>query len=291
MISNSDGDVKTMKRDVASAQIGRALAVLFMALGLYSCQKVVSVDLNQSSPQIVIQGQVSDQGGLDSVIINMTGDYFTPSISFPPVTGATVVISEDAGEVDTLREIGSGKYYSPNPKGIPGTTYAMTVLANGKEYNAVSQMPQRVKIDSFYATSGESPFGRRTFYNFTVKFKDPPELGNYYRIVPHADFIPADSLFGDNGGIFLYDDEYTSGNEVTFQFRLGGTLSRGDTIGVDLLCIDHATYEYFRTLRTTIQTDRSPTSLAPANPTSNINNGALGYFSAYTIDSRKTVLK
>ncbi len=265
--------------------------VLLLTFGFYSCQKVVSVDLNQSNPQIVIVGLVADQGGTDSVTVDMTGDYFTPTLNFPPVTGATVVISDDAGSADTMREVDNGVYYSTNPQGVPGRTYAMKVIANGKNYEAVSTMPQKVDIDSFYAVKSTGLFGRRSDYDFYVTFKDPPQLGNYYRIVPHADFIPADSLYGDGGGIFLYDDEYTTGNEVSYRFRLGGTIVPGDTIGVDLLCIDRATYEYLRTLRTTIQTDRSPTSLAPANPNTNISNGALGYFSAYTIDSKTLVVK
>ena len=267
------------------------LLVVLLASGFYSCQKVVSVDLNQSNPQIVIVGLVADQGGTDSVLVNMTGDYFTPTLNFPAVTGANVVISDNVGNTDTLKEADAGVYYSPDPRGVPGRTYTMNVIVNGTVYDAVSSMPQKVGIDSFYAVKSNGPFGRRSGYQFYVRFKDPPQLGNYYRIVPHADFIPADSLFGDSGGIFLYDDEYTTGNEVSFEFRLGGTIVPGDTIGVDLLCIDKATYEYLRTLRTTIQTDRSPTSLAPSNPSTNISNGALGYFSAYTIDSRTLVVK
>ena len=280
-----------MKQQSVLTRQWRILVVLFLTSGFYSCQKVVSVDLNQSNPQIVIEGLVTDQRGTDSVVVNMTGDYFTPTLNFPPVTGATVVISDDAGNMDTLKGVKNGVYYSSNPQGIPGRTYAMKVIANGKEYDAVSSMPQKVNIDSFYAVKATGPFGRRSGYDFYVIFKDPPQLGNYYQIVPHANFIPADSLYGDSGGIFLYDNEYTTGNEVSYRFRLGGTIVPGDTIGVDLLCIDKATYEYLQTLRTTIQTDRSPTSLAPSNPSTNISNGALGYFSAYTIDSKTLIVK
>lgn len=271
----------------------RCAFILFLLLvsSLSSCQKVVSIDLNQANPQIVIEGLVSDKVGIDSVTVNMTGDYFTPSLDFPPVAGATVIIADNAGNTDTLREAASGVYYSSNPQGIPGRTYSLKVIANGKEYDALSSMPQKVNIDSFYAVKSTDPFGGEARYDFYVNFKDPPQQGNYYQIVPHANFIPLDSLNGEGGGIHIYDDEFINGNEVSYQFRIGGHVDAGDTISVDLLCIDKAVYEYLRTLRTTIETDRSPTSLAPANPNTNLTNGSLGYFSAYTIDSKTLVIK
>lgn len=264
--------------------------ILFLFPLLSSCQKVVSVDLNQTNPQIVIEGLVNDQGGIDSVTVNMTGDYFTPLLKFPPVIGAAVIISDNAGEINTLNEVQGGIYYSSNPKGISGMTYSLKVIANGKEYDAVSSMPQKVNIDSFYAVKTTNPFGGESGYDFYVTFKDPPQQGNYYRIVPHDNAIPLDSLNGEGGGIHIYDDEFINGNEVSYQFRIGGHVNVGDTVSVDLLCIDKNVYEYLRTLRTTIETDRSPTSLAPANPNTNLTNGSLGYFSAYTIDSRAIII-
>jgi hypothetical protein len=59
---------------------------------------------------------------------------------------------------------------------------------------------------------------------------------------------------------------------------------------VSLLSIDKATYDYFRTLSNILASDRSPTSLSPANPSTNIHGGALGYFAAYAIDTKKIVL-
>ena len=65
----------------------------------------------------------------------------------------------------------------------------------------------------------------------------------------------------------------------------------GDTVWVDLLSIDKASYDYFNTLNNILTSDRSPTSLAPANPNTNLTNGALGYFAAYSVDSRMIILQ
>ena len=274
-----------------------ASSLLLLIFGIASCQKVISVDLNQSSPQIVIEGLVNDQGGTDSVVINMTGDYFTPSLNFPPVTSATVVISDNAGNTDTLKEATAGTYYSAGPRGVPGRTYSLAVVADGKTYDAVSTMPQKVSIDSFYAELSNNPLGE-SGYDFFVTFKDPPQPGNYYRIIPHLNSLPVDSISGGRGGIFITDDEFTNGNEITFRFGIRNGRSNnnfkvgpGDTVKVDLLSIDKATYEYLFTLRNIIAADQSPTSLSPANPNTNLTNGSLGYFSAYTMDSRELIIE
>jgi Domain of unknown function (DUF4249) len=303
---NSSNDCKKNQyesvRSMSSAYhlfFSPGLFLLILAFGISSCQKVISVDLNQTSPQIVIEGLLNDQGGMDSVVINMTGDYFTPSLYFKPVTNAVVLISDNTGNTDTLKEVSSGIYYSTSPTGVPGRTYSLKVVADGKEYDAVSSMPQKVAIDSFYAQPSSNPFGE-SGYDFYVKFKDPPEPGNYYRIVPHVNSIPADSIIGGRGGIFVTDDEFTNGNEITFRFGIrkdrnnsnnNFNIGPGDTVTVDLLSIDKATYYYLFTLRNIIAADQSPTALSPANPNTNMTNGSLGYFSAYAMDSKTMIIK
>jgi len=273
---------------------GTLLLALLIMIGISSCQKVISVDLNQSSPQLVIEGLVNDRGTIDSVNINMTGNYFTPSLKFPPVTGALVTISDDLGDMDTLSETSPGNYYSPGPKGVPGRTYSLRVIENGKEFDALSTMPQEVTIDSFYYEVTPQIFGQ-TGYSFYLTFRDPPQPGNYYRIIPHISSIPQDSIGGGRGGFQILDDKLTNGNEITYRFsvrsEIGNELQSGDTVSVDLECIDKSTYDYYSTLRDIIAADQSPTSLSPANPNTNLTNQALGYFSAYTIDTRSLILK
>ena len=55
-------------------------------------------------------------------------------------------------------------------------------------------------------------------------------------------------------------------------------LVAGDSIKVWLECIDHGVFEYFRTANRD-----GGHSTSPANPVSNITNGALGYFNACSV--------
>lgn len=255
---------------------------------LYGCQQVVSIDLNTANPRIVVEGNIKDQPGPYSVFLSMTGSYFDTTLATPPVSHAQVVITDNLGNRDTLKEVISGTYQSSTLLGVSGRTYMLSVKADGKEYIATSSMPTKVFIDSLYALPRHG-FGGESGYDIYVTFKDPPELGNYYRINARSStVIPADSI--DGRRYRLFTDKLTNGNEMTERIRAGRNVNPGDTITIELCSIDKASYDYFHTLSDILSSDRSPTSLAPANPNSNISGDALGYFSAYTVDTKKIII-
>ncbi len=268
----------------------KALLVVLAPLLLLGCQKVVSIDLNNANPRLVIEGIVTDQPGPYSVKLSMTGDYFAPSLYFPPVSNATIVVTDNFGQTDTLKEGASGMYLSSGLAGVPGRTYTLFVSSQGKQYIAASSMPNKVSIDTLYSVVRPPSRGEGPGYDIYLAFRDPPEPGNYYRInVTSSEVIPTDSI--DGRRYRLYTDKLTNGNEMMERIRAGRLVVTGDTITVSLLSIDKAAYDYFNTLNDILMSDRAPTSLSPANPTTNISNGSLGYFAAYTIDTRSIVLR
>jgi hypothetical protein len=265
------------------------LAAAALALGSLSCQKIISVDLNNANPQVVAEAVVTDQPGPYTVTLSMSGDYFTPSLYFPPVTHAFVTLADNLGVTDTLKEMASGTYHTSVLHGGPGRTYYLRVVAGGKEYDAFSTMPPRVNIDTLVALHSRESDGDQV-YNLYVIFKDPPEPGNYYRMKLRVNVpISPDSI--DGRRYHLYNDKLTNGNEAAVRIRMRNYFQPGDTVWVDLLSIDKSSYDYFNTLNNILTSDRSPTSLAPANPNTNLTNGALGYFAAYSVDSRMIILQ
>jgi len=280
-----------MKISTLFATIRRAvLPIILAAVFLTACQQVVSIDLNKTNPQLVIEGIVTDQPGPYSVKLSKTGNYFAPSLTFPTVSNALVVVADNFGQTDTLKENVSGTYLSSTLSGAPGSMYTLYVSSEGKQYNATSSMPKKVLIDTLFSVVRNQSRGEGPGYDIYVTFKDPPELGNYYRInATSSEVIPTDSI--DGRRYRLYTDKLTNGNEMMERIRAGRLVVTGDTITVELYSIDRAAYDYFNTLNDILMSDRAPTSLSPANPTSNISNGSLGHFSAYTIDTRKIVLK
>ena len=262
---------------------GSGLFILYLLpfFIISGCQKVINVDLNEAAPRIVIEGLVSDKRGPFTVQISRSGSYFNQP-TLPKVSGATVVIKDNTGIVDTLNEMFPGIYLTRKTKGVPGRTYTLQVLSDNLIYQASSSMLDHVNIDSL--TLVKSTFGRFDFeggdqnqqhYEIHCFFKDPPAK-NFYRVrVFKNDSINTESYR-------LYDDQYTNGQETELRVS---SAEAGSTYRIDLESLDKSTYGYYRTLADLIYTNPFFGS-TPANPNTNLSNGALGYFGACAISSR-----
>jgi hypothetical protein len=249
------------------------------------CQKVINVDLNEATPHIVIEGLITDRSGPYVVTISKSGSYFNQPV-LPPVSGAVVIITDDAGTIDTLKETKPGIYLTSKTRGIPGRTYTLKVLSENKEYTGSSTMHNHVGIDSLNLIKSQSQhfdFGGDNKNEINVDvfccFKDPGEK-NFYRIkVTRNDT----TRFEDYR---LYDDQYTNGQETGLRVSRA---KAGDTDRIELFSLDRQTYGYYRTLEDLIHTNPIFGS-TPANPNTNLNNGALGYFGACAISSRTIII-
>lgn len=262
--------------------VGIAFSVLSLVL-FPGCQKVINVDLNEAAPKIVIEGLINDRRGPYSISITRSGSYFNQPV-LPFVSGARVIISDDFGITDSLREAAPGVYITTKTRGLPGRTYTLKVISDNIEYTGTSTMLSHVNIDSLELVKSE--FQRfdlgendknKIHYEIHCFFKDPLEK-NYYRIrVLKNDSINTQSYR-------LYDDQYTNG--LVTELRVSSA-EAGNTYRIELLSIDRATFGYYRTLADLLYTNPFFGS-TPANPNSNLSNSALGYFGAAAI-SAKTV--
>jgi hypothetical protein len=246
-------------------------------LAFTSCEKVIDVDLNSASPAIVIEGRLTNN---DTCTVKITKSVnFSQSNNFPGISGATVTIADNAGNTVVVNEVSPGFYQTTAMQGISGRTYFLTVKINDNTYTSQSTMPALVNLDSLDAIpTGGFGDGDRLI---VPKFTDPIGKGNNYRFL----------LFKNNKRIdtyFLYDDINTDGktnNRPLISF--GNALKFGDTVTVNMECIDANVFKYFYSL----DQSASGNSAAPANPVSNISGEVLGYFSAHTLQIKGKTLR
>jgi hypothetical protein len=240
----------------------------------------VHLNLNNAAPQIVIQGEVTDTTGPYTVTINRSVNFYADN-SFPPVSGASVKISDNEGHVDSLIETTPGVYSTQTLQGKPGNTYTLSVLSQDTLYTAVSTMPQPVKLDSvtFNHKTGE---GKNTIFAIP-NFQDPAGIANYYQF---EEYVNGALL---NKDIFVFDDRLSDGRYITRSLRNDSSrLAVGDWLEVKMYCIDKPVFDYFNELDQSTGGGSFNTTASPANPVSNISNGALGVFSAHTVRSVTT---
>ncbi|WP_295773060.1 DUF4249 domain-containing protein [uncultured Mucilaginibacter sp.] len=255
------------------------LVVFFIiAVAVTSCEKVIDVKTDTSPSQLVIEGNITNIRQQQTIKISRTVDYTNPNV-YPAVRGALVNVKDNAGNSWNFTEETPGVYRSVSILGRPGRTYTLTVNVENNVYTASSTMPAQVRADSITLT--DITFGSRTRKLVAVHYTDPKGVPNYYRYILRINGRQTNR-------VYVYDDRLKDGNlsknelyPDTEDDDERNELKRGDVAEVEMQNIDKNIFNYWFTLRQ--QSRGGPGGgTTPGNPPSNINNGALGYFSAHT---------
>lgn len=252
---------------------------------LSSCEEVVEIDLNSASPAFVAEAKLFK----DSVVqvrLTYTTDYF--SVSAPEIVEDAIIKISDGITAEELTYKGNGNYSGSLITGREEVTYDLEINHSGRSYNSFSVMPSYTAIAATkYSISNSqsilNPDGK-TVVTVTCMFNDDPDKNNYYMIC----FMANGRLIEDryfmitensaNGGSFINENNIISFSESIFY--------DGDNVEILLYSMDESVYNYFYQMDDILFWKRRVIPPVPYNPTSNISNGALGYFAAWTLDSR-----
>ncbi len=254
-----------------------ALPILIFLIS--ACEDVIQIDLNSSNPATVIEAKIYDMpdsnGFYNRIDISKSTNYFQPG-NYPKIDDARVSVTDNDGNRYDFNGLGNGVYNCPTLKSELGLSYRIDVSIGNKSFSATSSVNDKIKIDSLYIESRTMP-GKKVYF-VHVLFKDNPDKVNYARI-----FLFINGVKQPN--YRAYSDRLTNGNDVELQLFAGENVTWGDLIKVEIDSIDKAVFEYFKTL-VNVQANRSNSNgqVAPANPLTNWNNNALGYFSVQAVD-------
>ncbi len=259
---------------------------MLAALTFSSCTKIIELDLNTADPQIVVDARLSDDP-TDKATVQLSKTVnFTATNTFPAVSSAVVVIkNRTTGEMDTLKETSAGLYQGSKLVGKVGNTYDLTILTGGKTITATSTIPRKVNLDSI-STLKQSFFGN-TQISLIPRYIDPKGIGDNYRFI-----LSVNGKVKKN--IFTFNDELSDG-ELNGRPLFGGggdddEIKIGDTVTLEMRCIDAPNYLYFTSMAEGSGGPNSD-SATPTNPVTNLNGAILGYFSAYTTQKKTITIK
>ena len=257
----------------------KRLLILAIVTGLItaSCKKDIHLNLQNGAGLLVIEGNVTNLPGPYTVYLSKTVSYYDTS-NGSPVSGGIVKISDDAGNTDSLLEVKPGMYHTTSITGVPGRTYHLSVYTGGKQYDAYSTMPPPVAIDSIGVLTF-NVFGKKRIIPVYV-FLDPPVTLNYYN----------GYLYFNNKKISTpnpLNDVGSNGAPIELALGTDSTIKINDTLRGELDAIDLPVFNYWISLATTTLGNGAA---APANPTTNLSNNALGYFSAYSPTFSHTIV-
>jgi hypothetical protein len=252
--------------------ISYVAAVLIMT----ACQQVVDLKLSNTNAQLVIEGSVNNGQGPYQVTITKSVDFYHDN-TYPAVSGAMVIITDSTAAVtDSLSETAQGVYQTHFIGGHPGHTYKLKAIIAGKTYTSTSTMPQPVQLDSVtfdYAT--------KKIIRATANFQDPAGVVNFYKF---TSYVNGEYL----REVHTWDDRLSDGRYIREKMDNDTSdIKKGNQVLLNLVGIDKAVYTYMKQAEDIAYNNSN--LVTPTTPQSNIVGGALGYFSAETINSKTNI--
>jgi hypothetical protein len=260
---------------------------LALAAALVSCTKEIDIQVKDADTRYVVEANLNQNAGSATVKISKS-TVLSDTTDFPYVSNALVVISHN-GQNDTLTETANGFYTHPTLAAITGQTYSLSITVDAnKIFTSSAIMPPPAVFDSIRQENltTDTIGGRvqtpdedgNVFVILTPVYTDDAAFVNFYQFMLYKNNELQDA-------ITVYDDEVTNGQTNGRPVFLGA--KAGDTIIINMQCLDNPAYDYFFALEETI----SQSSAAPANPKSNLTGGALGYFKLHSLHPQHIIIR
>lgn len=250
------------------------VSVFVALLEFCSCTRQVELSLKSRRPQLVIEAVVSN-GTLGSYVKLSWSQPFAVQADYTDEANALVVLSDSTrGLKDTLSIFqgtdGHPYFRSRWIRPITGHVYHLKVQLDDKEYTARSVMPDTVTFQGITLLSEAGRLSESSVFTVVPKYVDQGGVRNYYRFEQYVNHKkdPGVSVMNDNVGDGLMNERPIFTKDIDIHL--------GDTLTVVMIQITQPVYQYFYQL----SQNQEELGATPDNPVSNIEGGALGYFSA-----------
>lgn len=259
---------------------------------IFSCTEVVDIELDSTFTRLVVYGTITTDSVRHEVQLTATTDYFF-SEAPPSIANATVTVSfgNTSLNLETTPER-PGIYLFPEAiRGVPGVQYDLLIEGVDVDqdgvtetYSASTTLPVIAPPDSISVQKFISPFF--SGYQVAIWSPDPPGAHFYnFKLWRNSTLlnrrlsdytVQPDDLFQDNyiPGLpigFLDDDDEDE------------AVLPGDTVTLELNSITEEFYNFITEAQNEIFGNNPLFSGPPANVSTNLENGAVGIFTAYSI--------
>ncbi len=278
---------------------------------LCSCEKDIDFELKDAADVLVVDAQI-ENGQAPVVILSKSLDYYTTvnlqTVSNSFVRNAVVTVTNGI-KTNQLKEyaipLGGGYnlYYYTNDNantnsafvGELGKGYALNIVAEGKNYQAITEIPLLAKVPDSLWFKRVPNNTDTSLRSLMLRIYDPPGLGNYlryYTAVNTEGFAP-----GENS---VFSDEVIDGKTYELEVEPGRDRNNAnnkrdffkvnDTVTLKISNINRTTYLFWNTWEFAQQSIGNPFS-QPNKVLGNVSNGALGAFCGYAAWTRRIIAK
>ncbi len=278
------------------------LSALYISLALLTllsttaCEDIVEINPTNAEPRMVVNGRITPFQGQNWVRLNKSQAYFERGES-PVISGATVVLEDDAGRVDTLVESAQtpGLYPIEQPGEI-GRVYALSIITpEGEHFRSdPERLTEAPPIDTAtYYVEPATEADEEDEYFVLLTATDNAGTRDFYR----WRYSINDTIVTDPEELSFSNDNFLDGNQVRdFQLNFE-PFRQGDTIRVEQLTIteDHFLYLNLVFNQTAFRGGLFDTPPAPIRGNvRSVDDGniyALGYFYAAGMAEKTLVME
>ncbi|GJM35193.1 MAG: hypothetical protein DHS20C18_41940 [Saprospiraceae bacterium] len=274
-------------------QIKISFFILFALIVFSSCEDVIDLKVPDGDIQLVVDGWLTNLEGEKQVLLSTTANYFD-NTEPPKVTGALVVLYNEAGLVDTLHEKEPGKYITEHV-GQVGSTYHIYIRTTaGEVYESNPETLRFVpEISAIYSEFKEETAFVDEGYYISIDTNEPLGKGDHYR---WKQYVNGDYL-NEPFDLIYASDEFVDGNPILGFEVNTDPLVLGDHYRIQQLSISKEAHDFFSQLQE--QTafvgflfDSPPSALngniEPVDPAS---KKALGYFGVSAVSEKEIVIE
>lgn len=300
----SEKSMKTMKRDSISI-------LLLCLIVLAGCTAPIDIETDDSEPQITIYGVLTDEVSNQVIRITSTSSYFDSALA-KAVSGATVTVTSSENRVFEFMEVERlPGYYATEEKWAvsAGERYTLTVEVDFDEdgvvdtYRASTDVPPKPLLDSVRIVP--TFLVSKQVYTFDAYWQDP-EPDNYYLF----HFNVNDDRVTDNLSRYVISDDilftaqYINGLALEIFRDLSNWdddqedlrshsfyVEPGDRIELEMSMITKGYYDFISQCQSQMNGENPFFGGPPANITTNISNGGVGFFTAYCTDRMGATVK
>jgi hypothetical protein len=262
------------------------IAVLF-SITMMSCTETIDFKVKNQDPILVVDGLITNEQKAHQVKIIFSSDVFSDDAA-AGVEGAEVTIS-DGVITHILHDMGGGIYLTDDTvKGVIGKSYQLSIVYDGEEYDAVSDLKPLNPIKCASMMKGvdldPNDLFIRNAYLIFMDADEPAGLGDYYLY----NFYKNDTLVTDTlGDKIFYSDELVDGTSfrqlLIFFVDTNDVDINKDNLTLEMTSINKNYYDFLFAMRT-MDFRGSPFDGPPANVPTNLSNGAMGFFNAMAVE-------
>jgi hypothetical protein len=272
------------------------ILMILVVVVLTGCEETVQLDLKQVPDRLVVEGLITDVAGKQFVRITKSAGFYQTGVT-NRISTAQVTVHDNTGETMVFTHnpnnvADSIGYYFPSKGyvGVVDRAYTLTVVVDGQTYEASDTLVRVTTIDSL------------AYQPNRIRERDNPSDGKIMEVLMFAKepqetvdnylfkYYRNDSLiYNSNTDVYVVNDYGVGENIGGFPSPIYYAV--GDTARVEIYSISRVAYVFYNDLATILNSDGGMFSPPPANPRSNISNGALGFFQVSAMHDRSVIVK